>query len=158
MLKQTHGAENSHLRNVGGLVYHALDENGHRIGVPLKASKFLLKPTLSHLRERFALNQQHREELKDRMQTAIEWSLAGQSPDWKSFQKDLERQGISMVLTGARNGLPEQVYFVDHVNKSVYAGKSLADDYSANDLRNRCAPEETAGEHETIRQHLNIHI
>ncbi len=51
------GIENSRLRKVGGLLYLALDNEGKKIGKPIKASLFLLKPTLKNLQQRFEQNQ-----------------------------------------------------------------------------------------------------
>ena len=43
------GSEGSKMYSGGGLVYRVLDEGGHKIGAPIKASAFYIKPTLANL-------------------------------------------------------------------------------------------------------------
>src|SRR5580698_198805 len=50
------GQPGTRLYENGGLLYRALDENGHYIGRPLKASFFDCKPTLGNLEKRFDQN------------------------------------------------------------------------------------------------------
>ncbi|HEY4288862.1 MAG TPA: relaxase/mobilization nuclease domain-containing protein [Puia sp.] len=152
------GTENSRLRKVGGLIYHGLDEDGKRIGMPIKASGFLLKPTLNRLKERFSLNRELREDSADRVKTSIEWSFAGEVPDWKGLLEDLERQGITVVVTESRNGSAGNLFFVDHIGKSVFAGVVLSEDYSLLELQKRCVQEEIQDIQEIQKQHLNLHL
>ena len=152
------GNENSWLQKVGGLYYHALDENGERIGVPLKASGFLLKPTLSRLEENFSLNQSLRESSRERLQTVLDWSFAGQAPDWIAWRDGLERDGISVVVSKSRADSAEHLYFIDHKTKSAFSGESLGDQYTLNAIRERCRPEERLIEEEIPSQRLKINL
>ena len=43
------GSENSRVYQNHGLIYRILDENGNKVGVPIKASDFYNKPTLKYL-------------------------------------------------------------------------------------------------------------
>lgn len=151
------GRENSHLNKVGGLLYQALDDDGNRIGVPIKASLFLLKPTLKNLEQRFTQNQALREEPRERLSTAIEWALAGRAPDWTGFKATLEKEGITVVIDKNKQG-EEKVFFVDHAGKSAFEGKDLGKEYSFESLRNRCAPEEQISQQQIEKQQLNLHI
>jgi hypothetical protein len=45
------GTKESVMFNNGGLQYWALDVNGKKIGVPIKASSIYLKPTLKLFKE-----------------------------------------------------------------------------------------------------------
>jgi hypothetical protein len=150
------GNENSWLQTVGGLYYHALDENGERIGVPLKASGFFLKPTLNRLVENFSLNQSLRESSRERLQTVIDWSLAGQALDWEGWRNGLEREGISVVVSKSRADSTEHLYFIDHKTKSAFSAESLGDHYTLNAIRERCRPEEKLIEEEIPTQRLKI--
>jgi len=145
------GHEGSRLRAVGGVIYHALDDHGKRIGKPIKASLFHLKPTLRHLEERFRVNEHLGQEAKERIEMAVEWSLSGRPPDWEGFREGLARQGISIVP--AEDG---KLFFVDHQEKAVFDGKALRNDYDTDSLRNRCAPEITITEEQELKQHLNL--
>jgi hypothetical protein len=152
------GVENSRLHKVGGLLYHGLDENGKRVGMPIKASEFLLKPTLKHLRERFSINQELREGSADRIKTNIEWSFAGAPPDWKGLLENLERQSISVVIMETRGGSAGSVFFIDHIGKSVFAGETMSGAYSLSELQKRCLQEEIPDIQEIQKQHLNLHL
>jgi hypothetical protein len=50
------GGEGSRIRQHGGLVYRVLDDQGRKIGMPIKASNFYNKPTLKFLEKQFARN------------------------------------------------------------------------------------------------------
>jgi hypothetical protein len=151
------GAEDSWLRKIGGLLYRALDGEGHTIGTPIKASLFLLKPTLKNLQQRFEQNQLLQESARQRVSTAIEWGLAGRAPTWSEFKAGLEKDGIA-VVTGKGSEGKAAVFFVDHSEKCVFTAKNLGPGYDPETLRNRCAPEEQLVVEETQKQHLNLHI
>lgn len=151
------GQENSRLHKVGGLLYHALDDDGNRIGVPIKASLFLLKPTLNRLEQRFAQNEALRETSRERLYTAIEWALAGRDPHWEGFKESLEKEGIAVVINKKEDD-KERIFFVDHVDKCAFAGESLGADYSLDALRNRCVPEEDLTQQQLQEHQLNLHL
>jgi hypothetical protein len=149
------GLENSRLNKTGGLLYHALDDHGNRIGAPIKASQFLLKPTLKRLEQKFTENLRQREPLRKRLHTAIEWALAGRAPDWPGFTKRLEKDGISIVIDKKDDG-KDQLFFVDYPQKAAFAAESIGADYNLQALRNRCAPEEQIIQQQ--EQQLNLHL
>jgi relaxase-like protein len=151
------GLEGSYLHRVGGLLYHALDEGGNRIGVPIKASLFLLKPTLKNLVQRFEHNQSLRESSRERVSMAIDWALTGREPDWESFRKDLEKKGIA-VVTGKGIDGKEQLFFVDHIEKSGFSASGLGSDYSFESLRNKCIPEEHPRQGQIITEQLRLKL
>jgi len=152
------GSENSRLHKMGGLYYHVLSENGEIIGSPIKASAFLLKPTLSRLEERFSLNQSLRETSRERLHTVLDWSFAGQTPDWEGWRNGLEREGISVVISKSRADSAEHLYFIDHRTKSAFSGESLGDHYTLNAIREHCRPEERLIEEEIPVQRLKINL
>ena len=113
------GKEGSRLRETGGLLYHALDSDGHRVGTPLKASSFLLKPTLKNLEQKFEQNQAQRETSREHLAAAIEWALAGRTPDWAGFKESLEKEGIAVVFDRDKGG-DDRVFFVDHSGRASF--------------------------------------
>ena len=151
------GHEGSRLRKVGGLLYHALDEDGKRIGVPIKASLFLLKPTMKHLEQRFAASQAQRERSRERIHLAIDWALAGRAPNWEEFRMRLEKDGISLVTdkNGDKGGT---AFFVDHVEKAAFSDKGLGREYGLDVLRNKCAQVEQVTEEQLLQQRLNFRL
>jgi len=66
------GGENSLLRQRGGLLYSIIDEQGKKVGIPIKASDFHNKPTLKFLQKQFARNKQLRESEKSRLGETID--------------------------------------------------------------------------------------
>ncbi|HLZ86465.1 MAG TPA: relaxase/mobilization nuclease domain-containing protein [Puia sp.] len=151
------GQENSRLHKVGGLLYHALDEEGKRIGAPIKASRFLIKPTLKHLEQNFSENKQLRESSRERLHTAIEWALAGRAPNWPQFTASLEKDGIAVVLNKNDDG-KERIFFVDHVEKCAFAGERLGANHDLPALRNRCAVEEQVQQQLSPEQQQKLHV
>jgi hypothetical protein len=152
------GSENSRLQKMGGLYYHVLGESGEIVGVPIKASAFLLKPTLARLEEHFSLNQSLRESSRERLHTVIDWSFAGQAPDWTGLRDDLERDGVSVVISKSRADSAEHLYFIDHRTKSAFSGESLGNRYTLDVIRERCRPEERLIEEEIPSQRLKISL
>lgn len=157
-VKADRGRESSRVYQNRGLLYHAVDEEGKQVGKSIKASDFLLKPTLDMLEGKFALYSSQREEWQQRMTTAIDWTLAGQAPDWQGFKDNLESEGINVVVQTDKEGRGS-VFFVDHEEKCVFAGESLGRDYGLHVLRERCIPErEAMEEEETIRQYHHLRL
>jgi len=156
-VKASRGRETSRLYQHRGLIYHALAENGKPIGKAIKASAFFLKPTLNNLEEKFALNRSLRQEQRERLTTAIDWTMAGRAPDWQEFKNALEKDNISVVVQEEKKGDPESIYFVDHQAKAVFSGEGLGDPYSYHAIRERCAQEQVQQQEElTHRLHLRL--
>lgn len=135
------GRENSRLYQTRGLIYHALDENGKAIGSYIKASSFLLRPTLARLEEKFALNASLVLDNQRRVKTAIDWTLAGTPPDWDGFREALGREGIDVVVQVGKTGDAKDIFFVDHEVKAVFRGVGLGEGYVLEAIRLRCALE-----------------
>ncbi len=58
------GNEEGRIYKHRGLMYRILDENGNKVGVPIKASSISSKPTLDNLEEKFLVNETAREPFK----------------------------------------------------------------------------------------------
>ena len=114
----------------------------------------LSKPTLKTLEQKFEQNQTQRETARQRIHTAIEWSLAGRAPNWEKFKEALEKKGIALLEEKDKGRL----FFVDHVDKTVFSGKNLNAGYDLETLRNRCAPEEQQTTEQIQTHRLNLHI
>ena len=152
------GKETSALYKSRGVLYQVLDEKGHRVGSPIKASHFFLKPTLDNLEKRFKLNLELDEKKSERITTAIEWTLAGKAPDWPGFQRAMEREGINIVVQESKDGKERDVFFIDHREKSVFAGERLGGGYSLKAIQARCAQEQQLQQEETQRQQNRLRL
>lgn len=133
------GIENSRVAKHKGLLYHALDEKGNRIGVPIKASQFYDKPTLMNLEKKFAINEIKRQPNKARIKNAIDTVfLKNNIIILPQLVKHLQNEGIDTVLRQNAEGLVYGVTFVDHKTKSVFNGSNIGKEYSAKGLQDKC--------------------
>lgn len=132
------GTENSRVAKHNGLLYHTLDEKRHRVGVPIKASKFYEKPTLKKLEKKFAVNEIKRQPDKSRIKTLIDSAfLNGKIIMVLQLIKQLQKEGVDTVLRQNTDGLVYGVTFVDHKSKSVFNGSSIGKEYSAKGLQDK---------------------
>ncbi len=120
-----------------GLVYSALNKKGEKSGNPFKASligrevgyKALLKnidSSKTALKDKAAY---------DRTKTIIS-ALIKENPTRKAFEKELLKNGISVVF---RQNDDKRIYgatFIDHQEKSVFNGSRMGKEFSANVFHN----------------------
>lgn len=134
------GEENSRIFRHSGLVYRVLDEQGNKVGVPIKASLFFDKPTLKKLSERFAANRSAKENAGDRtrLKNLVDRYFLGGDKSIEGLVAALQHEGVDMVLRRNDDGLIFGVTYVDHRTKCVFNGSALGKAYSANAIRERC--------------------
>jgi len=134
------GNENSRIAKHSGLLYHALDEKGNRVGVPIKASRFYDKPTLNNLEKKFAANEIKRQPNKSRIKNAIDTIfLRNNIIILPQLVKQLQKEGIDTILRQNAEGLVYGITFVDHKSRTVFNGSGIGKEYSAKGLHERCA-------------------
>jgi hypothetical protein len=119
-----------------GLQYCLLDENGNKIGIPIKASSVYGKPILSLLESKYEANKQIRQAYKEILKTTIDKVLANH-PDKRNFIRDLSGQGINVVCRTNEQGFLYGITYVDHNSKSVFNGSELGKQYSAATIQQR---------------------
>jgi len=133
------GTERSRINQNNGLVYRILDERGEKVGVPIKASDFYNKPTLSFLQERFKLNEPQKAIHKSRLKNAIDFALLKKdNQTLKSLVTALGRDGINVILRQNEQGFIYGLTYVDHRTKCVFNGSDLGKSYSAKAIMERC--------------------
>jgi hypothetical protein len=145
------GSKDSRMYAREGLVYWILDNQGNKIGVPIKASSIYGKPTLKTLDDKFKLNEQLRKPFKADLIKAIDTTLA-KHPLKEGFQKALNAKGIQVILRQNDEGRIYGVTFIDQNNKAVFNGSDLGKAYSANLLSAKFQPEELASKTTTNQQ------
>ena len=133
------GREDSLLYQKKGLYYRALDDNGNKIGVPIKASLFHQKPTLKLLEQKFQLNESLKPDLKKHVKVAIDWALHSKTHTLSSLEKDPQKEGIQMVIRRNEEGIVYGMTYIDYKNKVVFNGSDLGKEYSAKGLIERMA-------------------
>lgn len=132
------GSENSRIRRNRGLVYRALDGQGNKAGVPVKASHFPGKPTISFLETRFTANQVARQPHKQRVKGAIDRVLSGMVSTLPELKAALEKHGIHALTRQNQNGTIYGITYVDHLTRCVFNGSALGKAYSAKGILERC--------------------
>jgi len=133
------GTENSRIYKNNGLTYCLLDNQGNKVGVPIKASDFYSKPTLKVLNEKFVLNEKERQPHKVRIKNTIDLLLIRNSTlNLTGLIKALEKESIQTVLRQNNEGVIYGITYIDHRTKSVFNGSALGKQYSSNGLQERC--------------------
>ena len=149
------GSENSRIFQNNGLVYRIVDENGNKVGVPIKASDFYNNPGLQFLQKKFPGNEIARQPHKVRVRNAIDLALL-KNPNHsvESLIKFVEKEAINTVLRKNEEGLIYGVTYVDHKTKCIFNGSDLGKPYSAKGILERCAElkETPAQKHDFVKQ------
>ncbi|TDH28084.1 relaxase [Segetibacter sp. 3557_3] len=151
------GSENSRIYNNKGLVYRILDEQGNKVGVPIKASLIYSKPTLACLEQKYFANEQARQLHKGRVKTSIDLALLRRpSQSLPDLISTLKKEGISTVLRQNESGLIYGLTYVDHKTKCVFNGSELGKQYSANGILERIATTKAAIADEQQSKQTNL--
>lgn len=133
------GNQNSRVYQNNGLTYRILDENGEKVGVPIKASDFYNKPTLKFLEERFPLNEAARQPHKARVKNAIDLALLKQpKQSLQALVKTIEKEGINTIIRQNADGIIYGLTYVDHKTKCVFNGSVIGKQYGAKGILERC--------------------
>lgn len=125
------GKDGGVIHKNGGLVYRVLDENGNKIGVPIKASSIYNKPTLNYLEKKFRENEVTKLDFKKNLKTSIDWIMVKPLKSLQSFKQALEKEKISLVVRQNDNGIIYGLTYIDHNTKCVFNGSEIGKDYSA---------------------------
>jgi len=134
------GEENSRIFRHSGLVYRVLDENGNKVGVPIKASLFFKDTTLKFLEGKFEANKLAKDDPKAklRLKNAVDLYFLGKDKSLEGLIAALKKQGVDTVIRRNEQGLIYGITYVDHQSKCVFNGSNLGKAYSANAIRERC--------------------
>jgi hypothetical protein len=133
------GSEDSRIFRNQGLVYRILDEQGNKVGVPVKASDFHFKPTLKYLAEKFVVNAIGKDQHKTRLKNTIDMALLGRALSLNALIIALQKEGVDIVLRQNNEGVIYGVTYVDHRSRSVFNGSALGKTYSAKAILERCS-------------------
>jgi hypothetical protein len=120
-----------------GLAYRVLDEQGNKIGTPIKASAFYNKPTLPFLEQKFKENEALRQQFKSKLKTRIDWTLLVGQRGIASFVDKLRTEKIDVLVRQNAEGKIYGMTYVDHANKTVFNGSDIGKEYSAKGIMDR---------------------
>jgi hypothetical protein len=126
------GKEESVMFTKKGLQYSLLDGKGNKVGVPIKASRIIGKPTLKNLEKQFKLNEALRGPLKKRLQDKIDLVFSyGSHPRLRDFVKALQDENIITVFRQNDQGRIYGLTFIDQQQRVVFNGSDLGKQYGA---------------------------
>ncbi|HEY4336884.1 MAG TPA: relaxase/mobilization nuclease domain-containing protein, partial [Puia sp.] len=130
------GKPGSRLREFGGLLYQALDDEGKGRGTPVKASNLAFKPILKALNEDFAKHCHRDNDLRD---TRVGlFSALGEGRRGKArFLDGLRRQSLDIAPDVDESGKVIGVLLVNLQLRVVVRGEELGEQYSLEAMRNK---------------------
>ena len=121
------GPESSARYKKGGLVYSFINKKGQKVGVAIKASAIYKNVTLNKLEEKYAANQVSKIYFKDYLKKKISDNLK-RSKSVTAFFEGMLRNKIITGMDNDLNGNFKGVYFVDHLNRTVFTQNELGID------------------------------
>lgn len=127
------GHEKSAMYNQQGLLYRIIDDNGNKLGVPIKASRIAGKHTLTSLEKRYEKNKGKRKILVASLKQRIDQVLQS-SPNQEAFTEILKQQKIEVLYRTSKNGQTYGITYIDHAGRAVFNGTELGKTYSAKAL------------------------
>jgi hypothetical protein len=116
-----------------GLVYSALNKKGEKVGNPFKSSLFGKSAGMEALEKRIEKSAEiiKTRKLKERSKRVIS-DVMHTAKSRKEFEKELEKQGISVLFRTNEQGRIYGATFIDHEQKCVFNGSRLGKEFSAN--------------------------
>lgn len=124
------GEEGTKIYETAGLLYRLLDEQGQKIGVPIKASSIFTSPTLKNLEKRYGPNEIARKPYGQRLKHQLDKALRS-SRNPEELKAQLQKQGIRVLLRENAQGQVYGVTFIDNATRVVFNGSDLGKEYSA---------------------------
>lgn len=131
------GSEESRVFKNRGLLYRVIDGKGKKLGVPIKASDIWFKPTLNYLEKRFAENIPVRHPQRQRLMTAIDWTLHDRKLTMADLKDALKKEQVDLIVRQNKEGVVYGLTYIDHKTKCVFNGSDLGKEYSANAMIGR---------------------
>lgn len=154
------GSEDSRIFQHKGLVYRVLDEDGNKVGPPIKASYYYDKPGLGFLEKRYTKNELARVKDKTRIRNLIDLAFLNKRPDMQGLIATLKKDGIDTVLRQNEQGIIYGITYVDHVVKVVFNGTALGrvagKAYTAKAIKERCAEKEGCEEKNKMNESARL--
>jgi len=116
-----------------GLVYSALNAQGEKVGNPFNASTFGKSVGIDALEKGMEKSAEtiKQKGLKERSKQVIATVLKSH-PDRISFEKELTKNGITVLFRENEQGRIYGATFIDHEQKVVFNGSRLGKEFSAN--------------------------
>jgi hypothetical protein len=107
-----------------GLVYSIVDRNGHKTGIPIKASAIYANPTLASLTEKFERNKSKKQLCLPSVHKRIAFALR-RSNNSQHLTAALHKMKLACSIYYRSDGTIDKVYFTDHQTRSVFSANEL---------------------------------
>lgn len=130
------GADGSRMHSNGGLQYVILNDQGQKLGVPVKASSLPGKPTLKSLQARFIRNRRHRQQMLPPLREKVKGILE-KSRSFTDFASQLREHRMELRPAYNKDGLLFGLHYIDHDSRCVCKGSDLGKECSAAAIRHR---------------------
>jgi hypothetical protein len=149
------GSEQSRLHQHRGLYYRMLDDEGKRIGAPIKASAFDSRPTLDYLERKFEINQVQvqKKDHQQRITSNVEWHMLKQKEGdpLEKLVNNLQRERILVVMNAPRSRHTQSqdghgFYYIDFERSTIYRDTDLGERYTAQSIFQRLKLDKTLEE------------
>lgn len=124
-------------KSYNGLVYSALDKKGEKMGNPFKASLIGREVGYRTLQKKMGSSKEVLKDKKAYNRTKhIVSALLKEQPSRKQFEKELAKNGISVLFRTNDDRRIYGVTFIDHKEKAVFNGSRMGKEFSANVFHN----------------------
>ena len=146
-------------RSYRGLVYSALNNQGEKVGNPFKSSLFGKSVGIEALEKRIEKSIEiiKQRGLKERSKKVISSAIKSH-PDRISFEKELAKNGITVLFRENKQGRIYGATFIDHEQKVVFNGSRLGKEFSAYVFNERFGGEQATSKNykADLNEHLEI--
>jgi hypothetical protein len=140
-IRAERGREGSRMEKHKGLYYRILDGQGDPVGVPIKASLFYSRPTLTRLESKFDRNKITGKGHTARIKNVVDHLAAAKvKPSLEGLESALAKEGITLVQRRNSKGFLYGLTYVDHKTGAVFNGSALGKSYSAKEMQERFSP------------------
>lgn len=152
------GKEGGRIHRNAGLIYRILDNDGKKIGKPIKSSSIYSKPTLSEIEKKFTDNKLWRSPRRAALKKEIN-EILEKSSSMVDFIAMLKHQKIDTIIWRNDAGFIYGVTFVDHKSKCVFNGSDVDKQLSAAAIQRKFnapteLPEENVSERPTTKKQV----
>ena len=146
------GKESSPMYQNKGLYYRMIDQEGKKLGAPIKASAFDLPVTLAQLEKKFELNRERLQRASNYVSVYIDLTLDRHDIDMDTLRREMAQRGVEMVIPaltqrntrGQRPPAPTTkiddghgIFYVDFTHMAVVRDTDLGKNYTAAALLER---------------------
>src|SRR5688572_18971754 len=124
------------MRRKNGLLYSTVNENGEKVGVPVKASAIYGKRTLAFLETQPAVNEKLRLPVRDRMKKMIDRALL-YARRREDLVRLMDKINVKVLFRVNPQGRVYGATFIDNKSKVVFNGSDLGKGYAAEGILRR---------------------